>query len=121
VIRFLRPMLLSQILLGATAQTRGDGPWLWLMHKRSVARCNSGSHSGRVAMVGNGGLGAESDANLKHFTASLREDRLNLTALTPLDDGRLPVVGSGGWCSNNLERGVSLKRYRTFQALIVVL
>lgn len=51
---------------------------------------------GRVTLVGNGGLVAESDANLERFNASRREDRLNLSALAPLDDGRLLLFGSVG-------------------------
>ncbi|GLZ86543.1 hypothetical protein Pres01_25940 [Metapseudomonas resinovorans] len=67
---------------------------------------DSGSHEaitslaqlpdGRVALVGNGGLVGLSDPGVGRFTATIREDRLNLAALAPQAGGDLLLFGPSG-------------------------
>lgn len=51
---------------------------------------------GRVVVVGNGGLVSVADADLKHFSTTIREDRLNLSALLAVDDDQLTVFSPQG-------------------------
>lgn len=51
---------------------------------------------GRVVVVGNGGLVSVADADLKHFSAAIREDRLNLSALLAADDDQLTLFSPQG-------------------------
>lgn len=51
---------------------------------------------GRVALAGNGGLVGVSDPGVGRFTATVREDRLNLAALTPLASGGLLLFAPSG-------------------------
>jgi photosystem II stability/assembly factor-like uncharacterized protein len=51
---------------------------------------------GRVVVVGNGGLVSVADADLKHFSAAIREDRLNLSALLAVDDDQLTLFSPQG-------------------------
>ncbi|MCY1435966.1 Ycf48-like protein [compost metagenome] len=51
---------------------------------------------GRVALVGNGGLVAYADSDLARFNPAMRPDRQNLSALAPLRNGDLLVLGEAG-------------------------
>jgi photosystem II stability/assembly factor-like uncharacterized protein len=51
---------------------------------------------GRVVVVGNGGLVSVADADLKHFSTAIREDRLNLSALLAVDDDQLTLFSQQG-------------------------
>ncbi|MNG10455.1 hypothetical protein D3C85_1453300 [compost metagenome] len=51
---------------------------------------------GRVVVVGNGGLVSVADADLKHFSTAIREDRLNLSALLAVDDDQLTLFSPQG-------------------------
>ncbi|MCY1291132.1 Ycf48-like protein [compost metagenome] len=51
---------------------------------------------GRVALVGNGGLVAFADSDLARFSTATRPDRQNLSALVPLRNGDLLVLGEAG-------------------------
>lgn len=72
---------------------------------------DSGSHEsitaiqtladGRVALVGNGGLVAVADAALQRFTAHVREDRQNLSALVPQGSAGLLLFGPAGVLSQD--------------------
>lgn len=50
----------------------------------------------RVALVGNGGLVAMTDAALQRFSARVREDRQNLSALAPQGKDGFLVLGQSG-------------------------
>jgi photosystem II stability/assembly factor-like uncharacterized protein len=51
---------------------------------------------GRVVVVGNGGLVSVADADLKHFSVTIHEDRLNLSALLAADDDQLTLFSPRG-------------------------
>ncbi|MCY1445127.1 hypothetical protein D9M71_616310 [compost metagenome] len=49
-----------------------------------------------MALVGNGGLVAVADSDLGGFSTAMRPDRQNLSALAPLRNGDLLVLGDAG-------------------------